>query len=122
VGDDAGSCTLVVLDNGGGGIFSFLPQAGALEHGRFERVFGTAPRVSVGEVARGFGIPVAEVSTMGALDEALGRLVGRAPRSLIRVEVPSRHENVGLHERIHAAAADATRAALDPGGTRARRR
>jgi 2-succinyl-5-enolpyruvyl-6-hydroxy-3-cyclohexene-1-carboxylate synthase len=104
----------VVLDNGGGGIFNFLPQAGTLEPRRFERLFGTAPSVSVPDVARGFGLPVADVGTLGALDEALGRFVGREPRSLIRVAVPSREDNVGLHERIHAAVADAARAALAP--------
>ena len=112
VGDDTGSCTLVVLDNRGGGIFSFLPQAGILEHERFERLFGTPPRVSVSGVARGFGLPVADVSTLGALDEALGSFVGRQPRSVIRVEVPSRDDNVGLHDRIHAAVAEATQATL----------
>jgi len=113
VGDDAGgSCTLVVLDNGGGGIFSFLPQAGVLDRQRFERLFGTEPRVSVNEVARGFGLPVADVSTLRALDDALLGFIGREPRSVIRVELPSREDNVGLHDRIHAAVADATRAAL----------
>jgi 2-succinyl-5-enolpyruvyl-6-hydroxy-3-cyclohexene-1-carboxylate synthase len=113
VGDDTGgSCTLVVLDNGGGGIFSFLPQAGILESERFERVFGTQPQVSVSEVARGFGLPVADVSTLAALDEALGRFAGRQQRCVIRVELPSRTDNVALHERIHAAVIDATRATL----------
>ena len=36
-------CTFVVVDNGGGGIFSFLPQAGSLTTGTFERLFGTPP-------------------------------------------------------------------------------
>jgi 2-succinyl-5-enolpyruvyl-6-hydroxy-3-cyclohexene-1-carboxylate synthase len=107
-----GSCTLVVLDNGGGGIFSFLPHAETIANERFERLFATVPRVSVGEVARGFGLPVADVSTLGALDEAVGRFVGHEPCSVIRVEVPSRRDNVGLHERIHLAVGHATRAAL----------
>ena len=36
-------CTFVVLDNGGGGIFSFLPQATVLEPAVFEQLFGTPP-------------------------------------------------------------------------------
>ncbi len=32
---------LVVIDNGGGGIFSFLPQAATLSADRFEQLFGT---------------------------------------------------------------------------------
>lgn len=32
---------IVVIDNDGGGIFSFLPQAGVLEPARFEQLFGT---------------------------------------------------------------------------------
>ena len=107
-----GSCTLVVLDNGGGGIFSFLPQAAALAAERFERLFGTAPRVSITEVARGFGVPVADVSTLAALDEALGRFVGVPARSVIRVALPSRTDNVALHERIHRAVGASARSVL----------
>jgi 2-succinyl-5-enolpyruvyl-6-hydroxy-3-cyclohexene-1-carboxylate synthase len=112
IGAEAGSCTLVVLDNGGGGIFSFLPQASLLDRQRFERLFATAPRVSVGDVGRGFGLAVADVSTLAALDEALVGFVGHEPRSLIRVEVASREENVALHDRIHAAVAEAVRATI----------
>ena len=46
-------CTFVVVDNGGGGIFSFLPQAEVLEHDQFELLFGTPPTSDVGNVARG---------------------------------------------------------------------
>ena len=51
-------CTFVVVDNGGGGIFSFLPQATSIEAGVFERLFGTPPTSDIGAVARGFGLPV----------------------------------------------------------------
>jgi 2-succinyl-5-enolpyruvyl-6-hydroxy-3-cyclohexene-1-carboxylate synthase len=112
VAEERGSCTLVVVDNDGGGIFNFLPQARALEHDRFEQLFGTRPNASVAEVARGFGLPVADVSTLDSLDDALERFVGREARAVVRVQVPSREENVGLHDRIHTAVAEAVRPIL----------
>jgi 2-succinyl-5-enolpyruvyl-6-hydroxy-3-cyclohexene-1-carboxylate synthase len=33
--------TIIVVNNDGGGIFSFLPQAGTVSHDRFEQLFGT---------------------------------------------------------------------------------
>jgi 2-succinyl-5-enolpyruvyl-6-hydroxy-3-cyclohexene-1-carboxylate synthase len=113
LGDERrGSCTLVVIDNGGGGIFNFLPQATVLDRPRFERLFATAPAVSIAEVAWGFGLSVADVSTMAALDEALARFVGHEHLSVVRVEMPPRDENVALHDRIHRAVTAAARAEL----------
>jgi len=74
-------CTLVVMDNGGGGIFSFLPQASAVETERFELLFGTPPTSDVGDVARGFGLSVCDVATVPELEAALNR----AAPALIRV-------------------------------------
>jgi 2-succinyl-5-enolpyruvyl-6-hydroxy-3-cyclohexene-1-carboxylate synthase len=96
---DAVPCTLVVLDNGGGGIFSFLPQAGALEPDVFERLFGTPPSSDIGAVARGFGLPVREVTSLDQLEPALA---GSGP-ALVRVMVPGRAENVALHDAINQA-------------------
>ena len=92
-------CTLVVMDNGGGGIFSFLPQAAAVETERFELLFGTPPTSDVGDVARGFGLSVCEVTTLPEFEAALND----AAPALIRVEVPGRPENVALHESINRA-------------------
>ena len=94
---DALPCTLVVLDNGGGGIFSFLPQAGALEPDVFERLFGTPPSSDIGAVARGFGLPVREVTSIEQLEPALA---GSGP-ALVRVMVPGHAENVALHDAIN---------------------
>jgi 2-succinyl-5-enolpyruvyl-6-hydroxy-3-cyclohexene-1-carboxylate synthase len=93
-------CTLVVMDNGGGGIFSFLPQAAAVETERFELVFGTPPTSDVGDVARGFGLSVCEVTTVPEFEAALN---DAAAPALVRVEVPGRPENVALHESINRA-------------------
>ena len=94
-------CTFVVVDNGGGGIFSFLPQAGSLATGTFERLFGTPPSSDLGAVARGFGLPGRDVTSLSELGEALD--VPPAAPALVRVRVPARGENVAVHDKINEA-------------------
>ena len=106
------NCTLVVVDNDGGGIFNFLPQAEVLDTGRFETLFGTRQSAQVGEVARGFGLSVREAATAGELDAALDESVAERALSVVRVAVPGRRKNVALHGRIEAAVAEAVWPAL----------
>jgi 2-succinyl-5-enolpyruvyl-6-hydroxy-3-cyclohexene-1-carboxylate synthase len=101
-------CTFVVVDNGGGGIFSFLPQASTLRADVFEPLFGTPPTSDVGAVARGFGLGVEEVTKLSELEPALD--AAPASPTLVRVRVPSRTANVAVHEAIN----QAVRLALRP--------
>jgi 2-succinyl-5-enolpyruvyl-6-hydroxy-3-cyclohexene-1-carboxylate synthase len=101
-------CTFVVIDNAGGGIFSFLPQAKALPYQSFETLFATPPTSDLGAVARGFGLPVEEVTTLSELEPALAA-APPAP-ALVRVRVPSRTQNVAVHDAIN----QAVRRALHP--------
>jgi 2-succinyl-5-enolpyruvyl-6-hydroxy-3-cyclohexene-1-carboxylate synthase len=97
------SCTFVVLDNHGGGIFSFLPQATSVEPAVFEQVFGTPPTSDLSAVARGFGLAVHEVTALSQLEVALAAATQTATPSLVRVKVPDRTQNVALHEAINQA-------------------
>lgn len=101
-------CTFVVVDNGGGGIFSFLPQARTLPPESFETLFATPPVSDLGAVARGFGLPVQEVSELSELEPALAA-APPAP-AVVRVRAPSRAENVAVHDAIN----QAVRRALSP--------
>ena len=99
---------LVVVDNGGGGIFDFLDYPGTVEQARYERLFGTPQAADIGEIAAAFGLAVLEAADeqalLGRLDEALS-----AKRlSVIRLRT-GRPANVALHGRLAAAIA----AALD---------
>ena len=96
-------CTFVVVDNGGGGIFSFLPQAGEIEPELFERLFGTPPTSDVTAVARGFGIAVHEVLSLSELEPALAAAAASSAPAVVRVKVPGRSQNVALHEAINEA-------------------
>ena len=96
-------CTFVVLDNGGGGIFSFLPQAGALHEAQFELLFGTPPTTNVSNVARGFGLEVHEVTTAVELELALEATVAATMPTVVVAKVGGRSENVALHEAVNRA-------------------
>jgi 2-succinyl-5-enolpyruvyl-6-hydroxy-3-cyclohexene-1-carboxylate synthase len=96
--------TLVVVDNGGGGIFSFLPQADLADH--FEALFGTPQPVDVGALAGVHGIPVTEIDTAAALEPALGAAVESGGVQVVRVRT-DRDANVDRHREVWAAVADA---------------
>jgi 2-succinyl-5-enolpyruvyl-6-hydroxy-3-cyclohexene-1-carboxylate synthase len=92
-----------VADNGGGGIFSFLPQAGSLDPDRFERLFGTPQSADPAAVAGGLGWDVVVLDGDGwgpALDAELAAPAGGR---VVVVRLPGRDENVAVHDRVNAA-------------------
>jgi 2-succinyl-5-enolpyruvyl-6-hydroxy-3-cyclohexene-1-carboxylate synthase len=98
--------TVVVADNGGGGIFSFLAPATSLDPETFERLFGTPQSADVATVAAGFGWAVEEVGVATGpheLDAALERAAARGGRTVVRVGLPDRAANVAAHDRVNAA-------------------
>lgn len=97
------NCTLVVLDNCGGGIFSFLPQGSFLDTDKFELLFGTSQACDITRVANGFDLDVVDVSTLEELSAALSRSTADLGISIIRVRLPSREKNVTIHGEIFKA-------------------
>jgi 2-succinyl-5-enolpyruvyl-6-hydroxy-3-cyclohexene-1-carboxylate synthase len=100
MGDLTGPVRVVVLNNAGGGIFEFLPQAGQIEREEFEALLGTPVEIEPARVAATHGIPHSRVEDLGQLEE-VGRHTG-----LIEIPV-DRRRNVELHERIAARVAEA---------------
>ncbi len=107
LGPRGGSCALVVADNGGGGIFSFLSQATAVEPTSFEHLFGTPRTTDVAAVSRALGLDGVRVGTVGDLDQAISATLARDGLSVIVAEVPDRSTNVARHEAYARAAAEA---------------
>jgi 2-succinyl-5-enolpyruvyl-6-hydroxy-3-cyclohexene-1-carboxylate synthase len=97
--------TIVVVDNDGGGIFSFLPQAAALPAGQFERYWGTPHGIDLLAVAAAYGAEVTDVSDRAGLNTVLAR-AGRPGVRVARVR-SDRAANVEVHDRLHAAVAAA---------------
>jgi 2-succinyl-5-enolpyruvyl-6-hydroxy-3-cyclohexene-1-carboxylate synthase len=92
---------IVVVDNGGGGIFSFLPQASTLDTQQFERLFGTPHSSDLVGLARAHGVRASDACSS---DELLSALATRGP-SVVRVR-GDRVANVAEHDRLHAAVAE----------------
>ena len=98
------NATIIVINNDGGGIFSFLPQAEHPEH--FEKVYGTPHGLTFGSVAEMYGLEYSRVGTWEKFGESVRASVGRRRTSII--EVPgSRERNVALHREAWAAATEA---------------
>ncbi len=97
--------TLVVLNDGGGGIFSLLEQGGPEHAAAFERVFGTPHRVDLAALCAAMGLPHVRVG-VGGLGAAL-----TPARGMRMVEVCA--DRATLREG-HAAVRQAVSSALDP--------
>jgi 2-succinyl-5-enolpyruvyl-6-hydroxy-3-cyclohexene-1-carboxylate synthase len=100
------SCTFVVVDNGGGGIFSFLPQATALPAERFEQLFGTPQSADLVALAAGYGVSGVRVERAADVMPAVTAAVGEGGVQLVVVQT-DRAANVAVHEELHAAVAEA---------------
>ena len=105
LGASRGPAVLVVSDNGGGGIFSFLTQAQALERDDFETLFATPRSHDLVTVARAFGHCAQRVTSLEELRAAIDEGWTREGLSVVVAQVPSREENVRLHEELNAAVA-----------------
>ncbi len=87
---------IVVIDNGGGGIFSFLPPASALDPEQFEQLFGTPHQTDIVALAKSHGIRAITATTHA---ELLGSVATPGP-SVTRV-VTDRIENVRVHAALN---------------------
>jgi 2-succinyl-5-enolpyruvyl-6-hydroxy-3-cyclohexene-1-carboxylate synthase len=96
----------VVVDNRGGGIFSFLPQA-ALPSERFELLFGTPPEADVVAVAQAYGVPAERVDRAGDVAPAVERALGDRGVRVVVVPTGDRTANVDRHRRAWAEVVEA---------------
>ncbi|HKH88969.1 MAG TPA: 2-succinyl-5-enolpyruvyl-6-hydroxy-3-cyclohexene-1-carboxylic-acid synthase [Acidimicrobiales bacterium] len=97
---------IVVVDNGGGGIFDFLPQASALDAAEFEQLFGTPQLPAVAGLVRGCGYSVTEIGDadelLPAFDDADAETIGTGEPVFVVVRT-DRKRNVAVHQEIEAA-------------------
>jgi 2-succinyl-5-enolpyruvyl-6-hydroxy-3-cyclohexene-1-carboxylate synthase len=91
---------IVVADNDGGGIFSFLPQASQLAADRFEQLFGTPHGTDIEALAAAHGVQATTVELADELAEA----IARSGPSVTRV-VTDRAENARVHNELNATVA-----------------
>jgi 2-succinyl-5-enolpyruvyl-6-hydroxy-3-cyclohexene-1-carboxylate synthase len=89
---------IVVVDNDGGGIFSFLPQATDLAGERFEQLFGTPHGTDVVALAVAHGLDAVSVTSPA---ELAARITQPGP-SVTRVAT-DRQANVAVHAELNAA-------------------
>ena len=94
--------TIVVTDNDGGAIFSFLPQAAQLPADRFEQLFGTPHGTDLVALAAAHGLGAVDAATVAELRDA----VYDNTVSVVRVRT-TRAANVQVHQALNAAVATA---------------
>jgi 2-succinyl-5-enolpyruvyl-6-hydroxy-3-cyclohexene-1-carboxylate synthase len=100
--------TVVVLNNDGGGIFSFLPQAEQLDATTFEALFGTPTGLDVAAAARLFGASHARPGNWDAFQCELNRAIRNPGLSIVEL-VTDRNQNVVQHRLVWACVAEELR-------------
>lgn len=97
---------VVVVDNDGGGIFSFLPQADAVDPSRFEQLYGTPHGLDLVALAAAYGAAARRVDDEAELQPALEAAWHQGGVHVL-VARTDRAANLDLHRRLNAAVAAA---------------
>jgi len=91
------SLVVVLINNNGGGIFSFLPQAAYPEH--FEQLFGTPTGLDFRPVVEMYGGKFTRIADWATFRDAVR--AGLATGGLRVIEVPTgRESNVRMHRQL----------------------
>lgn len=98
---------IVVVNNNGGSIFSFLPQAGVLNVADFETLYGTPHDVHFESLAHAYGVGFTRVTNSDALRNALAQ---SGPH--IIEACTDRSVNVSQHDELQAEIISAVSATL----------
>ncbi len=104
--------TIVLLDNGGGGIFDFLPVSSARaarEEGVYERHVATPTGLDFARAAELYGLGHERASDVAGLRAALERALAARGSSIVEVK-GEREANVALHRRVWDAVASSLEA------------
>jgi 2-succinyl-5-enolpyruvyl-6-hydroxy-3-cyclohexene-1-carboxylate synthase len=109
LGEAGGSCVIVVPNNHGGGIFSFLAQAQEIAPSRFEQLFGTPRPHNLAAIAEAFGHASVTVATRTELRDVIATGLDREGLTVVIAQVPSREENVRRHETLNLALGESLR-------------
>jgi 2-succinyl-5-enolpyruvyl-6-hydroxy-3-cyclohexene-1-carboxylate synthase len=89
---------IIVTDNDGGAIFSFLPQAATLSPAQFEQLFGTPHGTDIIAVARAHGLRAYDAETADELQAAFDE-----PDTCVVRIASSRAANVAVHAALNGA-------------------
>ena len=115
------SLTIVLLDNGGGAIFDFLPVASApmaLQRDSYTRHIATPTGLDFALAASLYGLAHERVGDLRGLRAALERALAHDGSSIVEVST-RREDTVALHERIWGEAAAALSRPAAEAGRRA---
>ena len=100
----APNVTIIIIDNGGGNIFSHLPISQHTE--AFERRFLTPPSVDLNQVLKGLPISYQSVETPDDLSHAIQEELEREAFSLLRIKV-DREFSLSMHDKAVKASIEA---------------
>jgi 2-succinyl-5-enolpyruvyl-6-hydroxy-3-cyclohexene-1-carboxylate synthase len=107
--------TCLVVDNDGGGIFSFLPQARALPAERFEQLFGTPHGLDLVALAAAYGVSARRLDAGADVGAEVAEAVAKGGMQVL-VVATDRAANIEAHRAVDDAVAHAVDAALGRGG------
>ncbi|WP_046176629.1 2-succinyl-5-enolpyruvyl-6-hydroxy-3-cyclohexene-1-carboxylic-acid synthase [Domibacillus indicus] len=98
------SMTILVMNNNGGGIFSYLPQAGEQKH--FERLFGTPSGLKFDHAAALYGCHYVRVTSGSQLEKELAE---QREGVTILEAFTDRAENTAVHRKLWENAIEAAK-------------